>query len=393
MPYRIALVTHALDGGVWSLTHFLLDILRGRRYEVDLILLATSARDAASIRLLAPTTWRRGPQILNIHKEGFAYRHVGAMFCELEFQRYRPRRVLTDLLNRYDLVQVAAGGPVWGFVTQDVKKPVALQIATLARAERGSCVTRNWGVFGIWRWFMTKAITVLEQRALHSVDVVFVMNRWIHEFLCQEIGPKNAIFAPPGIDTDYWRPATYQPNGHILSVSRLSDPRKNVRMLMRAYQRLRQASPQVPKLVLAGNTGLLHQDWAYAASLGLIDHIEVHVGVSSEKLRALYQNASLFVLSSDEEGLGIVILEAMACSLPVVSTDCGGPSTSVLEGETGFLTPVGDVQTLAETMRCVLEDSELRQRIGQAGRQRAEERFSIEAAGRPYLEKYDELLG
>ena len=55
----------------------------------------------------------------------------------------------------------------------------------------------------------------------------------------------------------------------------------------------------------------------------------------------------MFLLSSNEEGLGLVIGEAMAAGLPVVSTRCGGPETFVVEGVTGYLTPVGDAQAMA----------------------------------------------
>ena len=64
--------------------------------------------------------------------------------------------------------------------------------------------------------------------------------------------------------------------------------------------------------------------------------------LGDDELVELYRGAALLALSSDEEGLGLVILEAMASGIPVVSTACGGPQTSVVDGETGFLTPVGD---------------------------------------------------
>jgi glycosyltransferase involved in cell wall biosynthesis len=107
----------------------------------------------------------------------------------------------------------------------------------------------------------------------------------------------------------------------------------------------------------------------------------------------LYRQASVFVLPSNEEGLGIVILEAMASGLPVVSTRCGGPDTCVVEGETGYLIPVGDAEALAHRMQVLLEDRALGQWMGKAGRMLVEARFSIEAAGKAFLEVYDRLLG
>jgi len=88
----------------------------------------------------------------------------------------------------------------------------------------------------------------------------------------------------------------------------------------------------------------------------------------------------------------MVILEAMASGLPIISTDCGGPATAVIPGENGLLTPVGNAQALAEAMQTLWEQPELRRRMGQAARQRVEERFSIEKAGQVYLDAYARLL-
>lgn len=226
MIRRIALVTHAADGGVWSVTRFLRDVLhRSGRYESDIILLATSAHDSASVRILAPGTWLHGTRVLNDNQGSVSYLRVGAFLTELEFQRYRPRHILSELLNQFDLVQVVAGGPAWGFVTKGIRRPVALQIATLAKVERTALV-RKKGVLGIWYQFMTKIATVLERHVVHNADVIFVENKWMYELLSKEVGPKKTIFAPPGIDTNYWKPGIYQPDGYILSVSRLSDPQK-----------------------------------------------------------------------------------------------------------------------------------------------------------------------
>ncbi len=121
--------------------------------------------------------------------------------------------------------------------------------------------------------------------------------------------------------------------------------------------------------------------------------MEFRNNVPEDDLVELYQNASLFVLSSNEEGLGIVLLEAMASGLPVVSTDCGGTVTAVVPGETGYLTPVGDSEALATAMARVLGSVQLRKRFGRQGRERAETHFSLEVAGTRFLAIYDWLLG
>jgi glycosyltransferase involved in cell wall biosynthesis len=150
--------------------------------------------------------------------------------------------------------------------------------------------------------------------------------------------------------------------------------------------------PRAPRLVLAGRTGITAEDYAFASRLGLADHLDVRQDLSGLDLQSVYQQAALFVLSSDEEGLGIVILEAMASGLPVISTNCGGPSMAITHGVNGLLTPVGDAKQLAEAMKQLLTQPEQRRVIGATGRSMVEATFSLDIAGRTYLDRYERLL-
>jgi glycosyltransferase involved in cell wall biosynthesis len=82
----------------------------------------------------------------------------------------------------------------------------------------------------------------------------------------------------------------------------------------------------------------------------------------------------------------------MASGTPVVSTDCGGPSTLIKDGDTGVLVPTGDAAALADRMLHVLTHPDKAVAMGQAGRERVENEFSISAAGERFLRVYDELL-
>jgi glycosyltransferase involved in cell wall biosynthesis len=382
----------ALGGGVSVVAQFLYRaILDSGHYTPEIISLAVASRDGNSLCLSRPTSWLRGVRVTSGTYQNLPYQHVGAILSELEFQRYRPRRMLNNLLKDYALIQMVAGTPAWALVTKDCRQPVLLQVATLTMAERTTRLQRERGVKRLWRSLMARITAILDIRALYHTDTVFVENHWLHQQLKQWPGTQNIVFAPPGIDTSVFHSTVYQPNGYILSVGRFSDPRKNVRLLFQAYEQLRQSMSHIPDLILVGQPPQL-QDWEYALSLGLGACINVYEDVSIQDLAVLYRGASLFVLSSNEEGLGLVILEAMASGLPVVSTRCGGPETAVIEGETGYLTPVGDAAALAQAMQRLLEDPTLRRRMGQVGRTVAEERFSIAAAGKVFLDRYDTLL-
>ncbi|MEO6394112.1 MAG: glycosyltransferase family 4 protein [Pyrinomonadaceae bacterium] len=390
----IALVVPDLSvySGVPAVALYLYRIItEAGRHQPELISIATSSNDRNSRRLFSPGTWG-GPRSSEEEIRGHFYRHVGASLTELEFQRYRPRRVLTEELRRFDLVQIVAGTPPWTLVAKDFDGPIALQVATLTAVERESILRDTPWPRRAVMLLMTKINTAMEPAALRLADAVFVENDWMYRRLLAEYGPEKVIFAAPGVDVEFFQPGEYQAQGPILSVGRFHDPRKNVSLLLRAYAQLRQVRPDAPKLIMAGEVGPTETDLALAAELGILPHLEIQLAVSLDQLRELYRSASMFVLSSNEEGLGIVILEAMACGIPVVSTRCGGPETSVVEGETGFLTPLNNAAAMSQRMNELLSDASLGRRMGVNGRTRAVARFSLEATGRIYLEKYDELL-
>jgi glycosyltransferase involved in cell wall biosynthesis len=130
---------------------------------------------------------------------------------------------------------------------------------------------------------------------------------------------------------------------------------------------------------------------AFAKELDITSHLQLYERIDTAQLSKLYREASLFVLSSDEEGLGIVVLEAMASGLPVVATRCGGPEMVVAHGETGYLVNIRDHVELAQRMKNILDNSMLARYMGERGRALIEKRFSLKAAGQAFLDAYDAL--
>ena len=147
-----------------------------------------------------------------------------------------------------------------------------------------------------------------------------------------------------------------------------------------------------PALVLVAGTYPTAEDLAFASALGIADSVFLHADVSDEELRRLYQGAALFVLSSDEEGLGLVILEAMACGLPIASTRCGGPDQIISEAGCGRLSPAGSAADLTASMRDLFAKPGLRAEMGSRAREYVEARFSDDKAILPFLQVYQQLL-
>jgi glycosyltransferase involved in cell wall biosynthesis len=107
---------------------------------------------------------------------------------------------------------------------------------------------------------------------------------------------------------------------------------------------------------------------------------------------ALLAQSHVFVLSSRSEGMPISVLEAMAAGLPVVASSVGGIPEQVVDGETGLLVPPDNPAALACALQCLLDEPELRARMGAAGRRRAVELFDVARFRRDHLALYERLL-
>lgn len=397
---KLALVVPSLSngGGVPAVARFIKDAaLRSGRYELKLISLCMASAEPSSRLLHRPTTWLRGPATLSGEWDGLPFTHVGADFGELEFQRYRPRRVLAELLDDCDLVQVVCGSPAWANAVVGLGKPVALQVATRVVVERRQRDAQSRGIAGWWRRQMTRIADRLDDQALRAVDAIQVENPWMFEY-CKSLNKGRTLdlrYAPPGVNAKLFQPLpgrldTAEP--YILCVARLSDPRKNVELLLDAYALLPAAVRNRVRLKLAGSCGPPEHFWRRAETMGLQARIDYVVKPTLDELVRLYQHASVFALSSDEEGLGVVILEAMACGVPVVSTRSGGPDGIISDGVDGFLTPLDDAATLAERLARLIKDKELNAEMGRRARATIEARYAEEVAGQAFVDMWDSLL-
>jgi glycosyltransferase involved in cell wall biosynthesis len=106
-------------------------------------------------------------------------------------------------------------------------------------------------------------------------------------------------------------------------------------------------------------------------------NIRVHGALEnrSETYAALFRSCDLFALPTLADCHSIATIEAMAAGLPVISTNVGGIPEIVVDGQTGFLTAPGDREALRRSLCRLIADPALRQRMGEAGRRRAEARF------------------
>lgn len=390
----------AAGGGVPAVADFLCgQIERTGRFRLKVFSLATSSRDDCSLRLLAPRTWRHSPHTATGVWNGREYTHFGASGAELEFRRIRSTPLLRRALAQCDLIQVVAGSPALATAVMGCNKPVVLQAATRIVLERRRTLREGGAALRGWRRVMTAIMDRYDDRALRRVDAVMVENRWMLEYARRIVrgGETSVVLAPPGVDCEALSPSPVRrqrvrDSPYILFVGRLADPRKNLALLCRAYALLCAESVRPPELVLAGHGDLPEPAKSALASVGAAGRIRLAGAPSRADLIRLYQEAACLALPSDEEGFGMVVVEAMACGVPVIATRCGGPEEIITEGQDGFLVPLDDAREFARSLSAICADADLNARLGEAARRTVESRYAAQAAFRPFLRTYERLL-
>lgn len=198
---------------------------------------------------------------------------------------------------------------------------------------------------------------------------------------------------PIGIDIDHFSPSSRKPNPEaayqLLFVGRLR--------YYKGLETLIQAMQFLPDTHLTiGGTGPMEAEWqSLAESLGLLDRITFSGEIPDNKLVETYHQADCFVLPANarSEAYGIVLVEAMATGLPCITTEIGtGTSWLVQDGETGYVVPPLNVEALVQTINTLRLDRALSQKMGEAGRKRAEQALSQTQMCRQIMQVYQEAL-
>jgi glycosyltransferase involved in cell wall biosynthesis len=174
----------------------------------------------------------------------------------------------------------------------------------------------------------------------------------------------------------------------LVQIGRLDDP-KGHSVALAAFPRVLEAFPEA-RLLFVGDGPLRTRLESQTRALGLDGRVRF-LGVRSD-IPALLEASDLFWMPSRWEGLPIACLEAMACGLPTVTTDVVGLREVAVDGVTGFVAPPDSPELLAQASLRILKDPALAQRMGLAGRQRVEEKFSIERTADEYARAYEDIM-
>ena len=223
-----------------------------------------------------------------------------------------------------------------------------------------------------------------------------ITHTWANAQRLNELGFAGARVIYPGTDPGRFTPPVVAPPFPpvLLTVGRLVS-RKGIDTVLQALPLLLRRVPDL-QYIIVGDGPDRPRLQALVQTLDLQKAVSFRGEVPGAQLLATYHQAHIFVMPVREEqqaasveGFGIVYLEAGACGLPVIAGRSGGAVEAVRDGETGYLVEPGDPEALAQKVLTLLQNTTLRQQMGQNGRRWVETEMNWDRAA----EQFSHLLG
>jgi D-inositol-3-phosphate glycosyltransferase len=243
-----------------------------------------------------------------------------------------------------------------------------------------------------------------ERAIARAADRIVVASQHERHLLTSLYGARDEAIAvvPCGVDLDLFSPMDKEfarrrlglrdAERIILFVGRI-EPLKGIDILISAAAQLHE-NENFAVLIVGGDAraeSQIAELRSLASRLGVDHHISFVGAVAHDKLPLYYNAADVCVVPSYYESFGLVAVESMACGTPVVASRVGGLTSTISDGETGYLIPWRCPEPFAERLELLLDNDELRASFGRAGRE-AVERFRWANVADAVAALYDSLL-
>ena len=239
--------------------------------------------------------------------------------------------------------------------------------------------------------FIYKIITPLIKKIWKDAAEVIANSQGLKELALRTNSKQKISVIYNGIDTEKFKPASVPKNNNKFIItpgaSRLTS-RKGLVYLIRAVDKLSKKYQQVELKIMGDGEGERVRLEEIVDKLNLRGRVVFLGRIPREKTFSYYQEADVFVLPSLNEGMSNAMLEALATGLPILATDTGGSKELITEGENGYIIEMKNAQDIADKLEKLINNSELKNKMGEASRRRALE-MSWEKVAKEYYQTYE----
>ena len=249
-----------------------------------------------------------------------------------------------------------------------------------------------WESFSMRRWY---AFTKMQGRVARRMNHIMTVSESSKVDIAADhkVDPEHIHVVPVGVDPEMFRPVpgVRRVPGRIVTTASADVAMKGLKYLLEAVAKLR--TERNVELVIIGRPTEGSASADLFAELGLTDCVSWVHGVSDERIVELYSEAEVAVVPSLYEGFSLPAIEAMSCGVPLVTTTGGAlPEVAGSHGETCFQVPPGDGEALAAMLGTVLDQPDVRDRVGANGRQRVIDQWSWHHTAEQTVDQYRALL-
>jgi L-malate glycosyltransferase len=246
--------------------------------------------------------------------------------------------------------------------------------------------------------FLYKFIKPIIKKIWESSFAVVSNSKGLRELALRSKPDQNIHIIYNGVDVDNFRPLNSEINEKIYSkkkdfivtpgASRITS-RKGLIYLIEAVGKVFLKHPEILLEIMGDGSKEEKKELKDVAEKNKIKNRVVFLGrIPREKTFSYYQRADVFALPSLNEGMSNAMLEALATGLPIVSTDTGGAKELVGEGVNGYIVKMRNSQDIADRLERLIIDSNLRKKMGEESRKKAEN-FSWKKVAEKYFELYE----
>jgi len=382
MPKRVLISTlpPQLGGGVVTMTNFIVDCLERKGYDITLAYYYPySLKPMLSVPI--QKLFRQCPKSEKTYQRKLTCYGIGAYLPELEFTHYHPHGIWKKLIGDHDYHVVVSGHALAALPFYKTQKKCLAWLASPFDADR----SKRLQLFPWYRKILDRLLVAPVcrhyERKILANNPIMALSYYTQKQLQKIVNKPYPLLSMP-INTKLFKHnASATIPWRILFVGRFNDPRKNIPLLLNAITTIVQKQHPITLDIVGSDdpTALV----SMLKKHQLHQHVCIHAHASQDTLLTLLQSADLFVIPSQQEGLCIAALEAMACGCPVISTKCGGPEEFVIPEKTGTLVDF-DSNEMAQAIISICSDRTLRQKLSQGALHLIQRHYSYEAQSKQF---------